>query len=72
MTTSPLMASKIHLNGALVEGETFVNYTARWLHSRIHKGGKAWYCESDRKFAEDILVAIGDWGWAIVEDDRSS
>lgn len=57
----------------LIPDETVINTIARWYHSKRHKGGKAWFCESDREFAEAILTSFtNDWGWAIVEDDRSS
>ena len=54
----------------LVDDEAFYNTVARWYHSRVHKSQKTWFCESDRKFAEDLLEMLVDTGMAVVLDDR--
>lgn len=54
----------------LVDDETIYNTVARWYHSRVHKSHKTWFCESDRKFAEDLLEMLLDSKWVIANDER--
>ena len=51
-----------------VADETFHNVIARWYHLRVHKSGKTWYCESDRKFAADLLSEIRRQPWDVIEN----
>lgn len=56
------------MESKLVKDEEFYNTVARWYHVRSHKGGKTWFCESDRKFAETLLDTMNEWGWLVFED----
>jgi hypothetical protein len=64
--------TKEAISEGLVDDETLYNDIARYIHKQRHKSERTYFCESDRRFAEELIQHfIEDRGWVVIFDENN-